>query len=244
MSAQNNPAKPHISFVIYENMYALDFLGPASVLTAMGLFDVDYVARSLDPVYGDTAANKKLGYLPTAAYADISQTDIICVPGTTNPYIHMRDDDMIGWLETVGKNAQWITSVCTGSLILGAAGLLKGYKATSHWYSVEDLAYVGAEPVFERVVRDRNRVTGAGVTSGIDFGLTLLAILRGEEEAKNAQLYIEYDPAPPFVGGSVKSDPARADGMRQFIEVWEQENIPYARETLENVAKRLGVANP
>lgn len=235
-------AKPHISFVIYEGMTALDFLGPATVLTVLGLFDVDYVWRNREPVYGESGANKQLGFVPTATYADISKTDIICIAGTSNPYIQIMQEDMVEWVGAVGKSAEWVTSVCTGSFILGAAGLLKGYKATAHWTMVEELAWFGAEPVFERVVRDRNRLTGAGVTSGIDFGLTLLSILRGEEAARASQLIIEYDPDPPFAGGSPKSAPPElVQMMRQGAAAGIKENAPYAQKSLEDAARRLGV---
>ena len=114
----------------------------------------------------------------------------------------IADDEVMDWVGVVGREAAWVTSVCTGSLILGAAGLLTGYRAGCHWSQRAMLPLFGAEPVAERVVVDRNRVTGGGVTAGIDFALTLTALLRGEDHARAVQLSLEYDPAPPFDSGS------------------------------------------
>jgi cyclohexyl-isocyanide hydratase len=117
----------------------------------------------------------------------------------------MDDAEVLGFLRRQAEGAQLVTSVCTGSLVVAAAGLLTGYRATCHWLSLDQLGYFGVIPVAERVVEDRNRITGAGVTSGIDFALTLVARLFGEEQARAVQLSMEYDPAPPFIGGSPKS---------------------------------------
>ena len=231
-----------MAFLLYEGMTALDFLAPATVLTASGQFTVDYVWKDKNPVYGESRCEKKLGFVPTATFEEIRSTDILCVPGTSNPYAPIREKDMVNWVAKVGAGAEWVTSVCTGSFILGAAGLLKGYRATSHWTMVEELVYFGATPVFDRVVQDRNRVTGAGVTSGVDFGLVLLSVLCGEQSAKMAQLMLEYDPAPPFSGGSPKTaDPKILEAARKNVEAQKQKNVPYARQTLLDAAKRLGV---
>lgn len=133
--------------------------------------------------------------------------DILCVPSGLGTNDVIADDQALGWVRRVGEGAAWVTSVCTGSLILGAAGLLRGYRATCHWGQIEQLRLFGAEPISARTVVDRNRVTGGGVTAGIDFALTLTAMLRGEEHARLVQLSLEYDPQPPFDSGS----PARAD---------------------------------
>ena len=119
----------------------------------------------------------------------------------------MSDDGTLNFLRQQAEQAKWVTSVCTGSLVLGAAGLLKGYCATSHWSSIDQLALLGAEPVSQRVVRDRNRISGAGVTSGIDFALTLVAEIAGDAVAKAVQLQMEYDPEPPFTSGSPHTAP-------------------------------------
>jgi cyclohexyl-isocyanide hydratase len=120
----------------------------------------------------------------------------------------MEDEETLQFLRRIAPDCRLITSVCTGSLVLGAAGLLAGYRATCHWSSLDQLSLLGAYPVSERVVRDRNRITGAGVTSGIDFGLTVVAELAGEEVAKEVQLQMEYDPEPPYQAGSPRSAPA------------------------------------
>jgi cyclohexyl-isocyanide hydratase len=120
----------------------------------------------------------------------------------------MEDDETLEFLKRIAATCRLITSVCTGSLVLGAAGLLTGYRATSHWSSIDQLTMLGAEPVSERVVRDRNRITGAGVTSGIDFALTVVADLLGKDVAQEIQLQMEYDPEPPYQTGSPKTAPA------------------------------------
>ncbi len=229
---------PHIAFLLFDGMTALDMIGPATVLANSG-FTVDYVWRNADPVYAETTSDKRLGLLPTATFGDVGAADILCVPGTSNPYAQIVQPDIIEWVAHVGQRATWVTSVCTGSFLLGAAGLLKGYRATAHWTMVDELAYFGATPVRERVVRDRNRVIGAGVSSGIDFGLVLLALIHGEQTARMWQLIMEYDPHPPFDSGS----PHTAD--QKLVEAVRSNSsgnrVPYARKSLEDAAKRLGV---
>lgn len=241
-AASPDGKKRHIAVLLFEGMTSLDFLAPATVLAASGQFNVDYVWRDKNPVYEESRSEKRLGFMPTATFEEIRSTDILCVPGTSNPYAPIREKNMVDWVANVGAGAEWVTSVCTGSFILGAAGLLKGYKATSHWTMVEELRYFGATPVFDRVVQDRNRVTGAGVTSGIDFGLVLLSVLCGEQRAKMVQLMLEYKPAPPFPGGSPKTtEPNILEAARKNVEAQKQKNIPYARQTLLDAAKRLGI---
>jgi cyclohexyl-isocyanide hydratase len=188
----------HIAFLLFPNVTQLDLTGPAQVLSRLGNARLDLVAKTRDPV--DTDAQFQL--LPTATFADVPRTDILCVPGGFGVVPAMEDPETLDWLRQVGANATWVTSVCTGSLLLAAAGLLKGYKSACHWASREQLAFFGAEPVAERVVFDRNRVSGGGVTAGIDFALALTAAIRGEAHAKFVQLSLEYDPAPPFDSGS------------------------------------------
>lgn len=242
-SAAREPGKRHIAFVLFEGLTAQDMIGPATVLTASGQFTVDYVWRDRNPVFAESRAGARLGLLPTATFADLQAADILCVPGTSNPYAQIRQQDMVEWVARIGEKASWVTSVCTGSFILGAAGLLKGYKATSHWASIDQLAFFGAIPTHERVVHDRNRVTGAGVTSGLDFGLSLLAKLCGDEIAKTTQLTLEYDPAPPFACGSPRSAPLdMVDQVRSGYQASLAKSAPYARESLEAAAKRLDVA--
>jgi cyclohexyl-isocyanide hydratase len=192
-----------ISFLLFPDVTQLDLTGPAQVLSRMPGARVELVGKSLDPVPTDAG----FPLLPTANFASAAPPDILCVPGGFGVVPAMEDAETLAWVRGAGGTAMWVTSVCTGALLLGAAGLLDGYRATTHWASHDYLADFGAIPVRERVVFDRNRVTGGGVTAGIDFGLALVAAIHGEAVARFIQLSIEYDPAPPFDSGS----PARAD---------------------------------
>ncbi|MET0308651.1 MAG: DJ-1/PfpI family protein [Sphingomonas sp.] len=197
------PEPLHIAFLLFPNVTQLDLTGPAQVLSRLGDAKLDLVAKSRDPVPTDA----QFALLPTATFVDVPRTDILCVPGGFGTVAAMEDAETLDWLRRMAAEAQWVTSVCTGSLLLAAAGLLTGYRATCHWASRDQLAWFGAEPVAERVVFDRNRVTGGGVTAGIDFALALTAAIRGKDHARFVQLSLEYDPAPPFDSGS----PERAD---------------------------------
>ena len=192
-----------IAFLLFPNVTQLDLTGPAQILSRLGNAHVALVARTRDPVPTDAG----FSLLPNSTFADPMSADILCVPGGSGTSDAIEDDATLDWVRATAARATWITSVCTGSLILGAAGLLDGYRATTHWASHHLLAGFGAIPVAERVVFDRNRVTGGGVTAGIDFALALTAAIRGEAHARLVQLGLEYDPAPPFDSGS----PARAD---------------------------------
>lgn len=187
-----------VVFLVYPNVTQLDLTGPAQMLSRLPDARVDLVWKTRDPVQTDSG----FALLPTATLAEVDEADILCVPGGFGCVDMMQDDEVLEWVRDVGDGAQWVTSVCTGSLILGAAGLLRGYRATSHWAWREYLTLFGAEPVAERVVFDRNRVTGGGVTAGIDFALALMAKIRGEDYARTVQLGLEYDPHPPFDSGT------------------------------------------
>lgn len=187
-----------IAFLLFPNVTQLDLTGPVQVLSRLGNARLDLVWTTLDPVATDAG----FSILPTARLADTPRADILCVPGGLGVNDVIADDAVMDWIARVGREADWVTSVCTGSLVLGAAGLLDGYRAGCHWAQRDMLPLFGAEPVAERVVVDRNRVTGGGVTAGIDFALTLMAILRDEDHARAVQLSLEYDPAPPFDSGS------------------------------------------
>lgn len=190
-----------IAFLLFPGVTQLDLTGPAQVLSRLGNARLDFVWKTLDPVPTDAG----FSILPTATFADVPTADILCVPGGFGINGVIADDEAMAWVEAVGADATWVTSVCTGSLILGAAGLLGGYRAGCHWAQREMLPLFGAIPVDARVVVDRNRVTGGGVTAGIDFALTLTAMIRGEAHARAVQLSLEYDPAPPFNSGSPTS---------------------------------------
>ncbi len=187
-----------VAFLLFPNVTQLDLTGPAQVLSRLGNVQLDLVWKTRDPVPTDAG----FAIQPTATFADVPRADILCVPGGMGVTQVIEDDEAMVWVRAIGGEARWVTSVCTGSLILGAAGLLTGYRAATHWSWRDYLALFGAEMVPDRVVIDRNRVTGGGVTAGIDFALTLMAEIRGAEFAKAVQLSLEYDPAPPFDAGS------------------------------------------
>lgn len=191
-----------IAFLLFPNVTQLDLTGPAQVLSRLGHARLDLVWKTLDPVPTDAG----FSILPTATFADVARADVLCVPGGFGINDVIADDEAMAWVQAIGADATWVTSVCTGSLILGAAGLLDGYRAGCHWAQRDMLPLFGAIPVDARTVVDRNRVTGGGVTAGIDFALTLTAMIRGEAHARAVQLSLEYDPAPPFDSGS----PAKA----------------------------------
>jgi cyclohexyl-isocyanide hydratase len=187
-----------VAFLLYPDVTQLDLTGPAQVLSRLGRQRIDLVWKDRGPVATDSG----FSILPTATFVEVSSADMICVPGGMGCIDMMEDEAVLEWLRSAAADASWVTSVCTGSLILAAAGLLTGYRAACHWGWREHLASFGAEPVAERIVFDRNRVTGGGVTAGIDFALALTAAIRGEAHAKAIQLALEYDPAPPFDAGS------------------------------------------
>jgi cyclohexyl-isocyanide hydratase len=187
-----------IAFLLFPNVTQLDLTGPAQVLSRLGNVTLDLVWRSREPVPTDAG----FAILPTATFAEVPAADILCVPGGIGVTEVIADPEAMAWVRQVGGEARWVTSVCTGSLILGAAGLLRGYRVATHWSWRDYLALFGAEMVPERVVIDRNRVTGGGVTAGIDFALTLMAEVRGPDAARLVQLSLEYDPHPPFDAGT------------------------------------------
>ncbi|HET7784912.1 MAG TPA: DJ-1/PfpI family protein [Myxococcales bacterium] len=184
-----------IGFVLFPRLTQLDLTGPYEVfgrLPDAQVLLLGSAARS------DTG----LRLQPDATFDGAPQLDVLCVPGGPGVNGAMEDEALLSFLRRQSQHASWVTSVCTGALVLGAAGLLQGYRATTHWLSLDLLPRFGAIPVRERVVLDRNRATGGGVTAGIDFGLRLAAELRGEKVAKEIQLLMEYDPAPPYRAGS------------------------------------------
>ena len=190
-----------IGMLIFPRLTQLDMTGPYEVLARLPNTKVHLVAHTLDPVKTD----RGMLIVPTVTIADCPQLDLVMVPGGPGQQDLMEDSVVLEFLQRQARGVKYITSVCTGSLVLGAAGLLKGKRATSHWAAIDHLTALGAIPVNDRVVVDGNIVTGAGVASGIDFALAVAAILEGEEVARQIQLQIEYDPAPPFNSGSPKT---------------------------------------
>lgn len=224
----------HIAFLLFPGITQLDMTGPAQVLSRLPNAKIHLVAKTLDPVPTDA----QFSLLPTATLDQVPYADILCVPGGFGTVAAMEDEATLAWLRRVGAEATWVTSVCTGSLLLAAAGLLTGYRAACHWASLEQLAYFGVEPVAERVVFDRNRVSGGGVTAGIDFALALVAAIAGEEHAKFVQLSLEYDPHPPFDSGSPeRADPATLARYRAMVEAF----APGRAEKVKAIAERLAM---
>ena len=206
-----------IGMVLYPGMFLQDLVGPLTVFEALMNRDIHLLWKNLEPVGSEGQKQTALiPVTPTTTFANCpDKLDVLFVPGGVPGTLTMMEDkEVLAFLAAKGKSTRFVTSVCTGSLILGAAGLLDGYKATSHWATHDVLAELGATPTKGRVVVDRNRITGGGVTAGIDFGLQIVALLRSEDYAKAVQLYLEYDPAPPFDAGSPEKAPAIAN---QFL---------------------------
>ena len=201
-----------IAMVLFPRLTQLDLTGPFEVMARMPESEVALLSHDLIPVVSD----RGLALTPTTTFDDCRETDILFVPGGPGQLEAMGDTDLLAAVRRLGEGAQWITSVCTGSLVLGAAGLLRGKRATTHWTALDLLALLGAEPVAERVVVDGNVVTGAGVSAGIDFALRLAALVHGEEAARRIQLQIEYDPAPHLdCGAPDKASPETLAHLRQ-----------------------------
>lgn len=210
---QQTQAPLQIGMLLYPGLTLLDLIGPQTVFSWFA--DIHLVWKTRDLVISDTG----IGIQPTSTFDDCPQNlDILFVPGGMGQQAMMQDREVLAFLADQGSRSKYVTSVCSGSLLLGAAGLLKGYKATSHWAARETLRMFGAEPIDARVVVDRNRISGGGVTAGIDFGLVVLAKLRGDDAAKLTQLAMEYDPDPPFDAGSPKSaGPAIVEQAMSFM---------------------------
>jgi cyclohexyl-isocyanide hydratase len=202
-----------IGMLLYPGLTLLDLIGPQTVFSWFA--DIHLVWKTKDLVLSDTG----IGIQPTSTFEDCPhELDVLFVPGGFGQQATAQDSEVLAFLRERAPRSKYVTSVCSGSLLLGAAGLLKGYKATSHWAAREGLRAFGAEPVEARVVIDRNRITGGGVTAGIDFGLVLLAKLRGDDAAKLTQLAMEYDPEPPFQAGSPRTaGPAIVEQAMSFM---------------------------
>jgi cyclohexyl-isocyanide hydratase len=190
--------------LLFPRMTQLDLTGPFEVFTRLPDAQVLLLSKTLEPVEADSG----LRLLPYATLRDCPQLDVICVPGGPGVNALMEDAEVLDWLRRQAEQARYVSSVCTGSLVLGAAGLLRGKHATSHWNSHDMLPAFGAIPTEGRVVRDGNLFTASGVTAGIDFALTMVAELAGSQVARAIQLQIEYAPAPPFDAGTPESAPS------------------------------------
>lgn len=205
-----------IAFALYDEFTALDIIGPFQMLSAVGGVECLWVAEEPGAVSEHTRTTTlTAGH----AFADVTEPDIVVVPGGVHTTAHY-DGPVVEWLQAVHPSTTWTTSVCTGSLLLANAGLLNGLDATGHWAAMDELESLGARPSEQRVImhHDERIITAAGVSSGIDMGLTLLAELQGEATAQAAQLALEYDPQPPFDAGSPRKAPQEiVDLVRGFL---------------------------
>lgn len=205
----------HIGFLIYPYFTQIDVTGPAQVLSALRNAKIHMLWKTTDPVETDAGFSIN----PTTSFDRSPQLDVICIPGGPGQQAIMDDEAVLAFVKQQGAAAKYITSVCSGSLVLAKVGLLTGYRAGCHWSRIDELSEYGAIPVKQRVVHDRNRYTGGGATAGIDFGLTLLAEIAGEKFAKLVQLGLEYDPEPPFDCGSPeRAGPELEKRVRQIFE--------------------------
>ncbi|MFJ3876611.1 DJ-1/PfpI family protein [Streptomyces sp. NPDC090077] len=194
-----------IAVLLYDRFTALDAVGPYETLSRIPDAETVFVAERPGPVRTDNGA---LGFVADKALGEVTRPDIVIVPGGPHPEVEMKNSAVLDWLRAVDATTTWTTSVCTGSLLLAAAGLLDGRRATSHWLYLDKLVPFGVEPTGERVVFDGKYVTAAGVSSGIDMGLGLLGRISGDEYAQAVQLLCEYDPQPPYDAGSPEKAPA------------------------------------
>lgn len=226
-------ARPKVAMLVHPKMVLLDHV-PAHTAFALAMCDVELLWKAREPVATDLGVT----VAPTKTFDEVSgPLDVLFVPGGLGGTMAcMEDEAVIGFLERAGKTAGLITSVCTGSLLLGAAGLLKGYRATGHWHSCELLPLLGATLERERIVVDRNRITGGGVTAGLDFGLEVASRLRGEAWAKSIQLVLEYAPAPPFSAGTPAGAGAEVVAVADRML---RPQLEKARAVAERVGRRL-----
>lgn len=209
----------HVTFVLFPNVTQLDFTAPAQVLARVPDARITVAARSIEAVPTDCG----FSILPASTFENAEQADLLCVPGGFGVAEALGDRDVVGFIREQAAAARYVTSVCTGAFLLGAAGLLRGKRATTHWAYTGLLPLVGAELAPGRVVVDGGTITGGGVTAGLDFGLTVAAEVAGAEVAQSIQLALEYDPAPPFEAGAPDKAPPRVrDAMdaryRQAVE--------------------------
>ncbi|SCB34966.1 cyclohexyl-isocyanide hydratase [Bradyrhizobium shewense] len=221
-----------IGLLVFPRVTQLDFTGPLQVFSMVPGAKLHLIWKRIEPVPSDSA----LIVTPTTTFADCPQLDVICVPGGRGTDDLLNDEEVLDFLRRQAEGAKYVTSVCTGSLALGAAGLLKGYRAATHWSAMEMLGQFGATPTKARVCVDRNRITGGGVTAGIDFALTLVSTLIDRTTAEAIQLGIEYNPAPPFTSGSPDTAPAEVlASVKQRIEPLQA----YRLDAVERAAARL-----
>jgi len=203
-----------IAIPLYDRFTALDAVGPYEVLSRLPGAAVTWLAHEPGVVRND---NGMLGIEATAAFEDLPDPEIVLVPGGTGTNDFLEDERLVGWIRGAHETSEWTTSVCTGSLLLGAAGLLDGEPATTHWCAYDQLAGYGAAVTEQRVVRTGKIVTGAGVSAGIDMALTLVGLMDGTDLAEAIQLGIEYDPQPPFDAGAPSKARPEIKGLVEMV---------------------------
>ena len=227
------PAPLQIGLLVFPRVTQLDFTGPLQVFSSVPGATVHLIWKTLDPVPSDSV----LMLTPTVTFADCPQLDVICVPGGFGTDALLNDEETLDFVRKQAASAKFVTSVCTGSLVLGAAGLLKGYNAATHWSAIEMLALFGATPTKTRVCIDRNRMTGGGVTAGIDFALRLVSLLVDRTTAEAIQLRLEYNPAPPFNAGSPETAPADVLAlMKERVAPSQARRLEAAKRAAERLA--------
>ena len=219
-----------IGLLVFPRVRQLDLTGPYEVFASWPGARVHLIGKSRDSVASSTG----LRLTPTTSYTDCPRLDVICAPGGAGVNALMRDEETLAFVRARAKEARFVASVCTGALVLGAAGLLRGKRATTHWASLDLLGAFGAVPVKARVVRDGELVTGGGVTAGIDFALTMVAELAGRDAAEAIQLNFEYAPEPPFAAGS--PDTARPEIVARVRAA--NAEVRAERERLADAARR------
>lgn len=219
-----------VGFLIFDNMQLLDFAAPFDEFSSVAELDVALIGKTLKPV----TTTSGLRITPSHDINTLHPLDVLCVPGGSGINQLIDDESVLDFIRQQAKSVRYLTSVCTGALVLGASGLLKGRKATTHWGAMAYLKDFGAIPVKNRVVVDGNIVTAGGVTAGMDFGLTMIAELLGEKIAKTVQLQMQYDPAPPFDCGTPEKAPTNLvqeikqkktyDERREIIRQWQEKH--------------------
>lgn len=221
-----------VGVLVFPGITQLDATGPCELFASVPAVDLRLIGKDLEPVTTEWG----LAFRPSSTFDDAPELDVVCVPGGVGVNALMEDERCLDFLRRRAERTRYVTSVCTGALVLGAAGLLRGYRATTHWLSLEFLEAFGAIPVRERVVVDRNRITGGGVTAGIDLGLTVAAELAGTTAAEKVQLYLEYAPRPPFHAGSPET---ACPELVQSVRDDAAERHETRRRIVERAAERL-----
>ncbi len=237
-STQGDVLNPFsIGFLLFPGVTQLDLTGPWEVFSRAPGAQVHLIWKTREIVQSD----KGMGIQPTATFTDCPPLDLICVPGGPGQIPLMDDSETLQFLRERAQQARFITAVCTGALVLGAAGLLHGYQATTHWASLDQLALLGAIPLAQRVVRDGNRITGAGVTSGIDFALSVISDIWGADIAQGIQLQLEYAPQPPFNSGTPGQAPRDVLAQVQHTnQAFARQRLAVTRHTASHQAKQPG----